>query len=165
MLISLIAAVADNGVIGKANQLPWHLPADLRHFKRLTLGKPVLMGRRTYQSIGRPLPDRINIVLTHDSGFEAAGCVVVHSLEAGLRAAAGHAELMVMGGAALYAHLLPRADRLYLTLVHATVDGDVRFPEFDMSEWRELERQDHAPDEGNRYPYSFVTLERLTAPV
>lgn len=165
MMISLIAAVADNGVIGKDNRLPWDLPADLHHFKRLTLGKPVLMGRRTYESIGRPLPERINIVLTRDSGFEAAGCVVVHSLEEGLRVAASHAELMVIGGAALYARLLPKAERLYLTLVHAAVDGDVRFPEVDLSEWRELERQDLAPDERNRHPYSFVTLERLTASV
>ena len=146
MRLSLIAALADNGVIGQGNRLPWHLPADLVHFKRLTLGKPVLMGRRTYESIGRPLPGRLNIVLTRDPGFVAEGCVVVHSLDEALKAAAGHAELMVMGGATLYARLFPEVQRLYLTRVHATLEGDVRFPAFDERQWRETSREDCAAD-------------------
>ncbi len=161
MRLSLIAALADNGVIGRDNGLPWRLPADLRHFKALTMGKPILMGRRTCESIGRPLPGRHNIVLSRDPAFRAEGCTVVRSVDEALAAAAGSDELMVIGGAQLYALLLDRADRLYLTLVHAEVEGDARFPEFDRDAWREIGREDFAADENNEYDYSFVVLERM----
>ena len=160
--IAIVVAMAENRVIGRENRLPWHLPADLRHFKQLTLGKPVLMGRRTHESIGRPLPGRTNIVVTCDRSYTAPGCVVAHSLESALEAAAGGAEAMVIGGTELYRQLLPRADRIYLTLVHAEFVGDAFFPELAAGEWREAERTDRAPDEKNRWPYSFVRLERIT---
>lgn len=160
--IAIVVAMAENRVIGRDNRLPWHLPADLRHFRQLTLGKPVLMGRRTHESIGRPLPERINIVVTRDRDYEATGCIVAHSLESALEAAAGYAEVMVIGGTELYRQLLPRADRIYLTLVHAGFEGDAWFPELEAGEWREVERMDYPADEKNCCPYSFVRLERRT---
>ncbi len=162
--IALIAAVARNGVIGRDNRLPWHLPADLRHFRRLTLGKPVLMGRRTFESLGRPLPGRTNIVLTRDPDFHAPGCIVVHSLPEGIAAAGECEELMVMGGAALYEAALPLADRMYLTRIHHAFAGDTRFAAYDEKEWVTTAREDHAPDEDNPYPYSFITLHRRSTP-
>ena len=160
MRVSLIAAVAENGVIGRNNTLPWRLPADLRHFRRLTLGHPVLLGRRNYESIGRPLPQRTNIVLTRRAGFEAPGCIVVHSLPDALAAAGDAAETFVAGGAEIYAQAYGRAERFYLTRVHAEVPGDTRFPEVDWSQWREVARERHEPDAEHAYPYSFITLER-----
>ncbi len=159
-MISVIVAAAANDVIGEGSRLPWRLPADLRHFKKTTMGKPVLMGRTTYESIGRPLPGRFNIVLTTDRGFAASGCTVVHSIEEALQAAAGHEELMVIGGASIYRQFLPMADRLYLTRVHHEFAGDTRFPEMDHTRWRELSREDHGADERNPYPYSFLVYER-----
>ena len=161
MKIAIIAAMAENRVIGKDNDLPWRLPADLRHFRRLTLGKPVIMGRRTYESLGKPLPERRNIIVTGNRRYRTAGCMVVHSLEEALEQAAEAPEAMIMGGGALYAEALPRADRLYLTLVHQVFHGDVSFPEFDPSQWREVEREDHEPDDRNPVAYSFVTLDRV----
>jgi len=160
--LALIAAIAENGVIGRENRLPWRLSADLRHFKSLTMGKPVIMGRNTYESIGKPLPGRSNIVVTRDPGYRAQGCEVVHSLEQALEVAAGHAEVLVIGGAELYRLALERADRLYLTLVKAEVDGDTVFPEIEPRHWRELERESHHADQMNEYDYDFVTLERVT---
>ena len=162
MRLALIAAMAGNRVIGRANQLPWRLSADLRHFKALTMGKPVIMGRNTYESIGKPLPGRSNIVVTRDARYRAPGCQVVHSLEQALQAAAGHAEVLVIGGAELYRQTLQRADRLYLTLVKAEVQGDVLFPELDWSRWRELQRESHRADASNEYDYDFVVLERIS---
>lgn len=164
MLISLIAAMDRNRLIGRDNGLPWRLPADLRHFKQVTMGKPILMGRRTWDSLGRPLPGRKNIVLTRDAGFTAAGCTVTHSLEQALAAAAGHAEVMVIGGASFYTQLLPRAGRLYLTRIDAEFEGDTWFPDFAPGQWREVSRRNLAPDEKNPYPYSFVVLERIAGP-
>ncbi len=161
MQISIIAAMAENRVIGKENGLPWRLPADLRHFRRLTLGKPVIMGRRTYESLGKPLPERTNIIVTRNPHYLAAGCTIVHSLEEALGRAAGAAEAMIIGGGSLYTEALPRAHRLYLTQVHQVFPGDVSFPEFDLSQWREVERQDHEPDARNPVAYSFITLERV----
>ena len=161
MRLSIIAALGRDRVIGIENRLPWRLPADLRHFKRLTLGKPVLMGRKTYASIGRPLPGRLNLILSRDAAFQPAGCVVVGSVEAARQAAAGAAELMVMGGAGLYEQLLPVADRLYLTLIDAEFAGDAYFPDYRGYHWQELESETHAPDADNPYPYRFVTLERV----
>ena len=161
MKLSVIVAMAANRVIGHANRLPWHLPADLKHFKATTLGKPVLMGRKTWESIGRPLPGRINIVITRDTAYEADGCVVVHSLDEAIRAAGETAEAMVIGGAELYRQALPLANKLYLTLVHGEFTGDTRFPQWRQDEWREIERVDHEPDESNLHAYSFLTLERV----
>jgi dihydrofolate reductase len=160
MKLSLIAAMAENRVIGHENRLPWHLPADLQHFKAITLGKPVLMGRKTWESLGRPLPGRTNIVITRDAGYVAEGCVVAHSLEEALRAAGEAAEVMVIGGAQLYRQALPLADTLYLTLVHAEFRGDTRFPAWQPKDWRETARIDHVADDRNPHAYSFITLER-----
>jgi dihydrofolate reductase len=160
MQISLIAALARNRVIGSDNQLPWRLSADLQHFKALTMGKPIVMGRKTYESIGKPLPGRTNIVVTRDDSYNAEGCVVVHGIDEALQAAAGADEVMIMGGANLYLQLLPRADRLYLTEVQADVPGDAWFPELAESEWQELERESHQADEKNEFDYDFVVLAR-----
>jgi len=160
MRLALIVAMAENRVIGRNNQLPWRIPADLRHFKALTLGKPVIMGRKTYESIGRPLPGRDNIVISADSGYQAEGCQVVHSVEQALEAAGSCEEAMIIGGANLYRQTLENADRLYLTLVKAEPEGDTWFPEIELQQWREIERQAHAADESNEYDYDFVVLER-----
>lgn len=161
MLISAIVAMAENRVIGKDNQLPWRLPADLRHFKALTMGKPVLMGRKTHESIGRALPGRRNIILTRNTGFKASeGVEVVHSIDAVLKSLKATDELMLIGGAELYRELLPRVQRIYLTVVHAQVEGDRYFPELDLSEWRQVSREDHAAEGENAYAYSFTVWER-----
>ena len=160
--IALIAALAENRVIGRENRLPWRLPADLRRFKSVTMGKPVIMGRKTYESIGKPLPGRSNIVVTRDPDYRAQGCQVVHSLEQALEAGAGHAEVMVIGGAELYREALGRAERMYLTLIRAEVDGDTLFPDIEPQQWRELERESHCADEKNQYDYDFVTLQRVS---
>jgi dihydrofolate reductase len=157
--IAVVAAVARNRVIGRGNRLPWHLPDDLRHFKRLTLGRPIVMGRRTWESLPGLLPDRTHIVVTRDRAYRAPGAQVVHSLDAAL-AAAGGEEVFVVGGAELYALALPRAARLYLTLVDAEVEGDVLFPPIDPAQWREVVREPHAADERHAYPFAFVTVER-----
>ena len=159
-LISIVAAIADSGVIGNANALPWHLPADLAHFKRLTLDKPILMGRRTWESLPGLLPRRRHIVLTRDPGYSAGGCTCVHSLEEAIAAAGRAPELMVVGGALLYAQALPIADRMYLTLVHARIVGDTRFPPWDPRDWMELGRVDHPADGRNRIPMTFLSLRR-----
>jgi dihydrofolate reductase len=161
MRVSLVVAASDNGVIGRDNGLPWHLPADLRHFKHLTLGCPVLMGRRTHESIGRPLPGRLNLVLTRDTGYRTQGCRVVHDF-AGARNAAGDApELMVIGGEAVYREALPQADRIHLTRVHTRLEGDAHFPELDSGEWRETECILRPADAANPFDLSFVLLERV----
>lgn len=160
MRVALIAALARNGVIGRDNQLPWRLSADLQRFKRLTLGKPVVMGRKTWESLRRPLPGRRNIVVTRDRYFGAEGCVITHSVEEALAAAAGSDEVMVIGGAQLYAQTLALADRLYLTEIDAQVEGDARFPDLDAAAWREVERQRCRADEKNDYDCDFVVLDR-----
>jgi dihydrofolate reductase len=160
MRISLIAALGNNRVIGKDNAMPWHLPADLRYFKRITLGKPIIMGRKTFDSIGRPLPGRTSIIVTRDPDYHADGCVTVSSVDAALQAAKGAEEVMVIGGAELFNQILGRANRLYLTEIHADFAGDAHFPALDKAEWREVERQDHPADTYNPYPYSFVVLDK-----
>jgi len=162
--ISLIVAMAQNGVIGRDNSLPWRLPEDLKRFKAFTLGKPILMGRKTFESIGRPLPDRLNIVLTRDRGWSAAGVTVVHSVEAALAQAAGSEELVAIGGAEIYRLLLPFARRIYLTHVHADVPGDTYFPEFDAAQWADVDSSAQPADERHAYPVTFVTLERRNTP-
>ena len=160
MLVSLAVAMSENRVIGRDNNLPWHLPADLGHFKALTLGKPIIMGRKTYESIGRPLPGRQNIVLTRDSTFQAPGCDLCASLEEALQLAGDAPEVVIIGGGALYEAVLEMAHRIYLTEVHADIQGDTWFPELDPSDWTEVSRNRHAADERNSLDYSFVILER-----
>ncbi len=167
MRLALIWAMSRNRVIGRNNALPWYLPEDLKYFKRVTMGKPIIMGRRTWESIGRPLPGRTNIIVSRNTRFEAEGAKVVHTLDEAIMMAEniafinGGEEAVVMGGAEIYRQALPRADRLYLTQVHAEVEGDAFFPEFDIERWHELGREDFAASGPNPYDYSFVVLERL----
>jgi dihydrofolate reductase len=165
--IALIWAMARNRVIGRDNALPWRLPVDMQHFRALTTGHPVLMGRKTFESLGRPLPQRTNIVISSDRGYAPPGCLVAHSLDEALELAVAQTppndpEIFVIGGAQLYAQMLPRADRLYVTLVETEVEGDAWFPEFDLQAWRETRRDAHPRDDKNPYPCVFLTLERKT---
>jgi len=166
MKLALIAAMAQNRVVGIDNKLPWHLPEDLKYFKRITTGKAVIMGRKTYESIGRPLPNRTNIVITRSADFTASGIEVVNSLDAAIELAENVSlinavdEIMVIGGAQIYEAALPQADRLYLTHVHANVEGDAYFPEVDMTGWKELGREDYESSETNPYNYSFVVYDK-----
>ncbi|MCW8891271.1 MAG: type 3 dihydrofolate reductase [Sedimenticola sp.] len=159
--ISLIAAMDEGRVIGRENSLPWRLPADLQHFKKLTVGKPIVMGRKTWESLPGLLPDRPHIVITQNPAYRAEGCQVVHSIEQALAAAGEVDEVMVVGGARLYQQMLPSADRLYLTRVHTRVEGDAYFPPYEADQWREIKSAHHQADERNRYDYTFLTLERI----
>ncbi len=161
--IALIAALTPAGVIGRDNGLPWHLPDDLRRFKSLTMGKPILMGRRTFEAIGRPLPGRRNIVLSRRAATLAEGVILVRDWPAAIAAAGAAAEVMVIGGAQLYALALPLARRLYLTIVHAELAGDAHFPPIDPHEWRETERSEHPADARHAYALTYRTLERVDA--
>lgn len=161
MIISLIAAMDKNRLIGVNNQLPWHLPADLAYFKRTTLGKPVLMGRKTYESIGRPLPGRTNLVLTRNDDYKPEGIISVSSLDEAISRIADAEELVIMGGSSVYEMLLPEVERMYLTYVQAEFEGDAWFPEFEDSDWKEVSAEEHYPDEKNNYACRFVTLERF----
>ncbi len=163
---SIMVAMAENRVIGRNNKLPWYLPNDLKYFKQVTMGKPVVMGRLTFESIGKPLPGRTNIVVTRNTEWQSEGVRVVHSLEQAYELAASIAEidgvdeLMIIGGDQIYRSALDSIDRLYLTEVHAEVAGDAWFPDFDRDQWREIAREDFAASEPNPYDYSFVVLER-----
>lgn len=161
MKISLIVAMGENRVIGVDNRMPWHLSADLKRFRKITMGKPLVMGRRTHESIGRPLPGRKNIVLTSNREYAAPGCVVVHTLAEALSEADAD-EIMVIGGSSLYEELLPKADRLYLTLIRRDFAGDTFFPELEWKEWSEIERLDVKDDPDSGLSYSFLVLERKT---
>ena len=158
--ITLVVAVADNGVIGRDNALPWHLPDDLKRFKRLTLGKPIVMGRKTFESIGKPLPGRQNIVVTRDTNYHREGVTVVHDADAALHAAGDAPEVMVIGGAELFRTLLPRASRLHLTRVHGNIEGDVFWPAPDDRQWRVVERESHSADERHVWPMTFEVWEK-----
>jgi dihydrofolate reductase len=163
--IALIWAMARNRVIGRHNALPWRLPVDMKHFRELTTGHPVLMGRKTFESLGRPLPNRINIVITSDRHYAPQGCLVAHSLDEALALAVQHVppndpEIFVIGGEQLYTQMLSRADRLYMTRVEIDAEGDAWFPEFDLGTWREIQRDAHPADDKNPYPCTFLTLER-----
>lgn len=166
MKLALIAAYSQNRVVGFDNKLPWHLPEDLQYFKRCTSGKAIIMGRKTFESIGRPLPNRTNIVITRNAQFQAEGVKVVSNLEDAIEMAKavndvnGVDEVMVIGGATIYELALPLADRLYLTHVHAHIEGDAYFPEVDFSKWHEMQRADYAASESNPYDYSFVVYEK-----
>jgi dihydrofolate reductase len=159
-MIALVVAVAENRVIGKENKLIWHLPADLKYFKQLTSGHPIIMGRKTYESIGRPLPNRTNIVITRQADFKAEGCLVANSLTDALMLAQQLDEnIYVIGGAEIYKQAMFLADTIYLTEVHHSFEGDTFFPEIDTILWEETAREDHQPDEKNAYAYSFVTYK------
>ncbi len=165
MQIAMIAAMANNRVIGKDNQMPWHLPADLRHFKSVTLGKPVVMGRKTYESIGRALPGRTNIVISGRDDYTLQDAIVVGSPAAALAQAQTHceqnSEVMIIGGGAIYDAFLPQATTLYLTFIDANVTGDTQFPDYSKAgSWQEASSETHAADDKNRYNYRFVTLTR-----
>jgi dihydrofolate reductase len=160
MKISLIAAMDENRLIGRNDALPWHLPADMQWFRKQTMGKPILMGRKTFDSIGKPLPGRTNLVLSRQPDLKIEGCTVVRSLEAAIEAVPGAEEMMVIGGAQIYASLLPQADRLYLTHIQAAFEGDAWFPAYDASQWQESFSETHGPDEKNPYAYRFTVLER-----
>jgi dihydrofolate reductase len=159
MMIALICAAAQNGVIGLDNQLPWHLPADLKRFKTLTMGHTILMGRKTFESIGRPLAGRTNIVITRQAAYQADGCLIAPSLAKAIELAQPDPEIFIIGGAAIYRQALPYANRIYLTLVHAEFTGDTFLFEIDPAMWREVSREDFDPDEKNDVPYSFLVLE------
>jgi dihydrofolate reductase len=163
MTVSLVVAAAKNNVIGRDGELPWHLPDDLRHFKRLTTGKPIIMGRRTFESIGRPLPDRHNIVMTRDPDYAAAGCDVVTSVSDALKLAGDDSEVMVIGGGQVYLDFLHRADRIYMTRVQAEIDGDTYFPEIDPNEWQLVSSEHHDADEKNAYAFEMMVFERRPA--
>jgi len=160
-MISIIAALAENRVIGLNNTLPWRLPNDLKHFRRLTTGHAIILGRKNYESIGKPLPERTNIVITRNRDFRADGCLIAHSLDEALVLADNDPEIFIIGGAEIYRAALARTNRLYLTRVHAAIPGDTYFPEFDETEWREISRERHERDERHAYAYSFVVLERI----
>ncbi|OGT22078.1 MAG: hypothetical protein A3C55_03540 [Gammaproteobacteria bacterium RIFCSPHIGHO2_02_FULL_42_13] len=159
MNIIIVAAIAKNNVIGCKNRLPWYLPADLAHFKRLTLHKSIIMGRKTYESIGHPLPQRDNIVVTSNQNYQAPGCKILHSLQTAIDSA-DSGDVMVIGGKSLYEQALPIASKMYITRIDVEIDGDVTFPEFDRGQWQETTRETHATDEQNAYPFDFVTLNR-----
>lgn len=163
---SMIVAMAENRVIGINNKLPWYLPNDLKYFKQVTMGKPILMGRKTYESIGKPLPGRTNIVITRNQEWSAEGVKVVHSLDQAFELGAsvcdidGQSEIMIIGGDQIYQTSLPDIDRIYLTKVHAEVNGDAYFPEVDWAQWKEIGREDFKAEGPNPYDYSFIVLER-----
>jgi len=161
MRISLVVAVSENGVIGRDVGLPWHLPADLQHFKRVTLGHPILMGRRTHESIGRPLPGRANLILSRNPDYIAPGCAVVRNWTRALEAADDAAELMVIGGEAVYRLALAQADRIYLTRVHADVEGDAHFPDLNPADWREMQSRARPADDANAFDLTFIVLDRV----
>ena len=161
MLVSLIVAMDEDGVIGRDNALPWHLPDDLKRFKSLTLGKPILMGRKTFESIGKPLPGRLNLVLTRSREWRHEGVTVMHSVEEALARTTDAPELCVIGGEEIFRLALEFARRIHLTEVHAHVGGDAKFPAFDRAAWRESERSEHPADERHAYAMTFSTLERV----
>lgn len=164
MHISIIAAMANGRVIGHDNRMPWHLPADLRHFKEVTMGKPILMGRKTFESIGRALPGRLNVVVSRNDAFQAPGCLRAHNICEAFAHVIASDEIMIIGGASFYRQLLPYADRLYLTYIDADLAGDAFFPQIDLADWVEERREPHPADERNPYRYTFVHYRRVREP-
>jgi len=160
MQLSIIVAMDRNRVIGNNDTLPWHISADLKNFKKITMGKPIVMGRKTHESIGRPLPGRENIIITRDKTWQAEGCTVLNSIDEIFEHCRDVEEVMITGGSEIYKHTLDKATRLYLTEVHTEVKGDTFFPDFDRSEWSEVSREAFKADEKNDYDYSFILLER-----
>lgn len=160
-LISQIVAMTENRVIGRDNAMPWHLPADLAHFKQTTLGKPIVMGRKAHEAIGRPLPGRRNIVMTRNPDYAAAGCDVAHSAEQALAAAGDVEEVAIIGGEDIYRLFLPMTDRIHLTLIHTELEGDTWFPSLDERHWRVAEERERPADDKNPYRMTFRRLERI----
>ncbi len=162
VIVSMIAAMANNRVIGKNNQMPWHLPADLKHFKAVTIGKPVIMGRKTFESIGRPLPGRMNIVITRDTEYQAEGIEIVMSPEAAIEKAGDVDEVMIIGGGHIYEIFLPLCEQLYLTHIELDVDGDTQFPDHQaVANWKKVEEAHHNNDSLNPYNYTFITYQKV----
>ena len=161
-MISMIVAMGENNAIGKDNELLWHLPDDFKHFKSVTMGKPIVMGRKTFESIGRPLPGRENIVVTRDKLFLVEGVTIVNDIDEALLACNKYDEVMVIGGASFYEQMLSLADKLYVTLVHESFEADAFFPEISMDEWHISEQREHASDEKHAYSFSFMTYERVS---
>lgn len=162
MKIAMIAAMAKNRVIGLENDMPWHLPDDLKFFKAKTTGKPIIMGRKTFESIGsRPLPDRPNIVISRNAALEIPNVAVFSSVEQALATLQNQDEVIIMGGGQLYQQMLPEANRLYLTLIDAELEGDTYFPDWQQFNWQQVEAVEHAVDERHAYPFTFVTLDRI----
>jgi dihydrofolate reductase len=159
MTVSIIVAIGENHAIGKSNQLLWHMPNDLKHFKDITSGRTIIMGRKTFDSVGKPLPRRRNIVVTRQD-ITIPGCEVVKSIEDGLALCKDEDEVFIGGGAEIYKLAMHLTDRIYLTIIHKSFDADTFFPEIDKNEWKEILREDYQADEKNPYPYSFITLER-----
>ncbi|MDB5030730.1 dihydrofolate reductase [Mucilaginibacter sp.] len=159
MIVSIVVAISENHAIGKDNKLLWHLPKDLKHFKEITTGGTVIMGRKTYDSVGRPLPNRRNIIITRQL-ITIEGCEVANSIDAALALCKDEAEVFIVGGAEIYKQAMHLTDKIYLTIVHADFEADTYFPEIKAAIWKETDRQDHEPDEKNALPYSFITLER-----
>lgn len=159
-MISIIVAVAENNVIGKDNDLIWHLPRDLKHFKETTSGHFIIMGRKTFESNGRPLPNRTNVIITRDKNYKAEGCIVVHSLEDALKEAKEDSEAFIIGGGVIYEMAMPLVDRIYLTKIHHTFEGDTYFPEINMDEWKVTEERFFESDEKNKYPFTILILDR-----
>ena len=162
MKISIIVAASANNVIGVGGGLPWHLPEDLKRFKEVTMGKPMIMGRATYDSIGRALPGRTSIVVTRQAGFEAEGCIVVDSIDAAMEAAGDVEEIMVIGGGEIYRQVLPHADRIYMTRLQAELEGDTRFPELDMDEWEVSSVEEFPAGDEREFGFDVETLDRVT---
>ncbi|MBY6036733.1 dihydrofolate reductase [Fictibacillus nanhaiensis] len=160
-MISFVVAIDKNRAIGKDNDLPWYLPNDLKHFKKVTMGKPIVMGRKTYESIGKPLPGRENIVVTRDKNYIAEGTKIVHSIDEVL--AIDAEEICVIGGTEIFKLFLPVADRLYITEIHETFEADTFFPELDQNEWKEISRSTGTVDEKNKYPHEFVVYEKINS--
>lgn len=160
-MLTIIAAVAKNNALGKNNDLIWHLPSDLKRFKKKTLGHHIIMGRKTFESLGRPLPNRTTVIITRDLGFKAEGCIVVHSLDEAIRVASSDPNPFILGGGEIYKQALDQADLLDLTWVHHSFeDADTFFPEIDFSKWQEIEREDHEADEDHQFSYSFVLYKK-----
>ncbi len=160
--LSIICGMDENRLIGKDNALPWHLPADMAYFKKTTMSKPLLMGRKTYESIGKPLPGRRNIIITRDSSYQAEGCDVTHSIQQALDLVADQPEIMLMGGASLYEQTIDIADCLYITEIHHKFEGDAWFPAINPIQWKESWRENHPADDRNHYPFSFVKYLRIS---
>ncbi|MDB5007073.1 MAG: dihydrofolate reductase [Mucilaginibacter sp.] len=158
MTITIVVAISENHAIGKDNKLLWHLPGDLKHFKEITTGHTIIMGRKTYESVGRPLPNRRNVIVTRQT-IAIEGCEVVHSIEDALLLCAGELEVFIVGGAEIYKQAMKLTNRIYLTIVHKEFEGDSFFPEIDKSEWKEVYHEDHEPDQKNLLSYSFITYE------
>ena len=160
-MISIIVAIGENRAIGKDNQLIWHLPADLKRFKLLTMGHAMIMGRKTFDSIGKALPGRTTVIVTRQKDLEKENCLVVDSLEQAIALCKNDTEIFIIGGAQIFEHALPLTDKIYLTRIHQSFDGDVFFPAFESDDWKITFREDHKADEKNKYDYSFIDYERI----